>query len=53
MGSFVPWITDWLKSNGYASLQQVRGVLSQARCPDPAAFERANYTKAISSFAGG
>lgn len=35
---------------GYDSVDQMRGVLSQARCPEPAAFERANYMKTLSSY---
>jgi hypothetical protein len=26
--------------------------MSQANCPDPAAFERGNYMKALTSFTG-
>jgi dihydroorotate dehydrogenase (fumarate) len=51
MSSFVPTLRDWLKANEYASVEQMKGALSQMRSSDPAAFERANYTKAISSFA--
>ncbi|HWA97638.1 MAG TPA: dihydroorotate dehydrogenase-like protein, partial [Pirellulales bacterium] len=40
----------WLEASEYVSLNQLRGNLSQARCADPGAFERANYTKAVSSF---
>jgi dihydroorotate dehydrogenase (fumarate) len=40
----------WLESKEYASVEQIKGCLSQRRCPDPAAFERANYAKAITSF---
>jgi dihydroorotate dehydrogenase (fumarate) len=42
-----------LESNDYHSLDQVKGILSQRNCPDPAGFERANYTKALSSFLNG
>lgn len=40
----------WLDANDYQSLDQIKGSLSQRRCPDPAAYERANYTKALASF---
>ena len=33
--------------HGYASLAQVKGILSQAKCPEPAVFERANYVKSV------
>jgi dihydroorotate dehydrogenase (fumarate) len=51
MSSFLPVLTDWLKANEYASVEQAKGELSHMRSRDPAAFERANYAKAISSFA--
>jgi dihydroorotate dehydrogenase (fumarate) len=35
---------------GYASIGQMRGVMSQASCAEPAAFERANYMKALSQY---
>ncbi|MBI5533540.1 MAG: dihydroorotate dehydrogenase-like protein [Deltaproteobacteria bacterium] len=37
----------WLKEKEYASLSDIRGVLSQKTCPDPEAFERAQYIKII------
>jgi len=40
----------WLEAKQYASLEQVRGSVSQARCANPTAFERANYMKALSTF---
>jgi len=39
-----------LASAGYASASEARGVLSQASCAEPAAFERANYVKALQSW---
>ena len=40
----------YMESKEYASLGQMKGVLSQQNCPEPAAFERANYMKALTSF---
>ena len=34
----------------YASVAQMKGSLSQQSCPDPGAFERANYMKALKSY---
>ena len=34
----------------YVSVEQMKGSLSQQSCPDPAAFERANYMKALISY---
>jgi len=43
-------LVDWMKSHGYESVQQMQGVLSQRSIPQPAAFERANYMKALTIF---
>jgi dihydroorotate dehydrogenase (fumarate) len=40
----------WLEQNDYASVAQARGSLSQASVPDPSAFERSNYMKALTSY---
>jgi dihydroorotate dehydrogenase (fumarate) len=31
----------------YESVRQMRGSMSQIRCPDPGAFERAQYMRAV------
>ncbi len=41
----------WMEKNDYESVQQMQGVMSQRRCAEPAAFERANYMRAIKSYA--
>jgi len=51
--NLVEGLTYWLETHDFSSVEQIRGMLSQSRCPDPAAFARANYTKAISAFACG
>jgi dihydroorotate dehydrogenase (fumarate) len=51
--TLVDGVRGWLEANDFRSLEQVRGTLSHRNCTDPAAFERANYTKAISSFLNG
>lgn len=43
-------LDEWLKSHEYSSVQEMRGVMSQARVAEPAAFERANYMKALALF---
>ena len=40
----------WMEQHGYASLDRMRGCLSLARCPDPGAFERANYLKVLQTW---
>jgi dihydroorotate dehydrogenase (fumarate) len=44
-------VEAWMAEREYVSVQQMRGSLSQRACPDPAAFERANYMKALKSYA--
>jgi dihydroorotate dehydrogenase (fumarate) len=41
---------QWINRLGYESIAQMRGVLSQKSVAQPAAFERANYMKALSSY---
>jgi dihydroorotate dehydrogenase (fumarate) len=43
---------QWMEENGYASVRQMRGSMSLSTCPDPQAFERANYVRTLHSFAG-
>ncbi len=40
----------WMESHQFAKLDDVRGRLSLANSPDPAAFERANYIRTLSSW---
>ena len=40
----------WLVEHEYVSIQQLKGSMSQKSIADPAAFERANYMKALQSF---
>ncbi len=41
----------WLVEYEYESVQQLMGSLSQENCSEPAAFERANYMRVLSSYA--
>ena len=45
-------MTDWLVVHEYRSVQQVKGSMSREHCPDPNAYERANYLRALTSFTG-
>jgi len=40
----------WMEEHGYESIFQMKGSMSQQAVAEPAAFERANYMKALSSF---
>ncbi|GAP22287.1 dihydroorotate dehydrogenase-like protein [Leptolinea tardivitalis] len=43
-------LLDWFEKNEYQSVRQMRGSMSQQNVSDPAAFERGNYMKALTSF---
>ncbi len=38
---------EWMEQHEYQSVEQLKGSLSQKNCPDPAAFERALYMRAL------
>lgn len=40
----------WMEEKEYVSVRQMIGSLSQKCCPEPSAFERANYMKTLQSF---
>ena len=42
-------LLQWLEENGITDLGSIRGSLSQQRSPNPEAFERAQYLRALSS----
>jgi len=42
-------VVEWMEKHEYESVQQMKGSMSQIRCPNPAAFERAQYMKAVKS----
>lgn len=41
---------NWLTEHEYESIQQLQGSMSQIYCPDPTAFERAQYVKSIQTY---
>jgi dihydroorotate dehydrogenase (fumarate) len=43
-------LQEWMEEHEYVSIRQMRGSMSQQAVADPAAFERANYMRALSSF---
>jgi dihydroorotate dehydrogenase (fumarate) len=43
-------ISNWLVEREYDSVEQLKGSMSQAAAPDPAAFERAQYMRALVSY---
>ena len=43
-------LAAWLGAHGYDSLGKLKGTMSQNNCPDPSAFERAQYVRGLSSY---
>ena len=43
-------LSQWLTDHGYESVDQLRGAMNLKRCPDPSAFERANYIRILQSW---
>jgi len=39
-----------MEEHWYDSVEQLKGSLSQMRCPDPSAFERAQYLRALTTY---
>lgn len=45
-------LADWLTEHSFESVRQMQGCMSQANAPDPAAYVRANYLRALTAWAG-
>jgi dihydroorotate dehydrogenase (fumarate) len=43
-------LLKWMEEHEYESIQQMQGSMSQRSVADPAAFQRANYVKVLSSY---
>ena len=40
-------LREWMEAHEYESVAQMQGSMSQSKCPDPGAFERAQYMRAV------
>lgn len=40
----------WMQDNEYPAVRLMQGSMSMVRCPDPRAFERANYMRVLQSW---
>ncbi|MBK6663036.1 MAG: dihydroorotate dehydrogenase-like protein [Thermoflexaceae bacterium] len=52
LATVVAGVEQWMRDRHYDSVRQMVGSLSHATSPDPAAFERSNYMKALVSYSG-
>ena len=41
----------WMEAHDFESVSDMQGRMSQQRCPDPEAFERAHYIRTLQSYA--
>lgn len=48
--SLLVGLVAWMQDHGYENLGELRGALNHARCPNPTAFERANYLQILQSW---
>jgi dihydroorotate dehydrogenase (fumarate) len=52
VGTMLKEMTAWMEDKEYDSIEQLKGSMSRENCPDPSAFQRGNYMKALTSFTG-
>ncbi|HWA85616.1 MAG TPA: dihydroorotate dehydrogenase-like protein [Opitutus sp.] len=50
LASLLEELQCWMAEHDYESIAQLRGALNHRHCPDPAAFERANYLRILQSW---
>ena len=49
-GVLLAGLREWMEQHDYDSLEQMRGSMNLRRCPNPHAFERANYVHVLQSW---
>jgi dihydroorotate dehydrogenase (fumarate) len=47
LGVMLREMQAWMQDKDYGSIADIRGILSEKTCPDPEAFERAQYIKIL------
>jgi dihydroorotate dehydrogenase (fumarate) len=50
LSTLLDGLRRWMDDHGYRSIDEFRGAMNLSRCPDPAAFERANYQRILQSW---
>ena len=43
-------LDEWMEEHDYGSIDDMRGCMNLARCPDPSAFERGNYMRVLQTW---
>jgi dihydroorotate dehydrogenase (fumarate) len=52
VGAILKDMCAWMEDKEYDSIEQLKGSMSRENCPDPSAFQRGNYMKALVSYTG-
>ena len=50
VGPMLEELSRWLIEHEYESVEQLKGSMSRANCPNPSMLERANYMKALATY---
>ena len=50
LGEIRTEMSEWMEKRGYDSVEQMKGSMSHQAVDNPAAFERANYMKALNEY---
>ncbi|OPZ69209.1 MAG: Dihydroorotate dehydrogenase B (NAD(+)), catalytic subunit [bacterium ADurb.Bin478] len=50
LGKVLKDMQAWMEKNGYESVDKMKGSMSQKNVAEPAAYERANYIKALNQY---
>lgn len=45
-------LRDWMSEHHYESVNQMRGCMNLVNSPDPTAYQRGNYMRALTSYSG-
>lgn len=52
LGALLGELSDWMEAHEYESIDQLRGSMDMSRCPNPGAYERANYIQLLQGWHG-
>ncbi len=52
VGDILDGLRQWMAEHEYDSVEQLKGSMSLENCPTPAAFQRGNYMKTLTSYVG-
>ncbi len=50
LATLIEGLEEWMDTHEYASVSELKGVMSQKRVADPSAFERANYIRVLETY---